>query len=1294
VFASVYTANTANKLIPSNGNDAREDRIFVTLPDGTLVIMTAFPRQGGSLLATPVIAAVAGTGGSYNTVSQQVIPRSVSPAPVFFENRIYQVEPNGMVRCIDARDGSILFQSFNTAPQNISVRPTGSPAVGFVRQNSELSVLSRNSGGQTNDLMMYIPARYVEGTNNGAASPRILAYWLGARNEVLRFGNDPESQNGIVKTRVAGGVPGGPSEGQYFVAIPGANANVGAFIAPRIRIFIATPNSNPPITAQDNYNAGKATTLYTGKIVEDGRITVLDSAGKAPPLGTDMLVAADYDVMYISGKTGTVPPNYASNPTQIGARPNQLLTLGTNGIFRAAAADTPLDANFNPVTGGLFQRVGSGYALRSFSTPALSSDDTLFFAAIQAFTPTNPSSDNPPITTIFAVNEQDGDFLNPSNSRLRWRFPITNELEGTSTAFNRTVDDVNVQDIKPFLNYLTFDAAWPKTSSVVRQRTPEALTDIRVIGTPITTNDGLTYFLASAVSQYNAGRLVTLLMAFKTNPEITLNLPEPFDLNAGVTIQQADILSDQTSGTAVVRASSNQANSPQLTLDADRGRVIVKNFRGSGSGFSASQSFVVRYYSREGRAERKIVIPPTPLGSTATVGEQVDATGRLSSNPGGFSPLLFYYVLPGMPLSQPSLVGDYIYYNVASRDPDSASFSNVGFVVAVDARPYSNDPQVRIGLSEQVMNVTDRVRVQNPDGTLAAAANTKSNHARILRLTPANTTPSFAEGGPVGGEGSLVVNSGIMGSSAAGSLAGVFAFNNGVTLIADSRRLLETSADASALWSMESTVARTSAGGPIPIYGPTGEITNPTPAPLGQFNVARTSLARPTSLQRIGGSDYLMADSGNNRVVRTDRGGNVVWGMTKAADPYGILASGDPLTLSEPTDLLYYVTPTLNAGLNAVTGYEVHYIIADSGNSRIIEVATYYDQTGGAVDAPVSPGSNTSNTAGSPVVVWSSRVASEQGKSLRFRSVQRAVGFGPAGTPYEGLYGYPYLTAVVSNVRLGIDGPSADAVGGSLVTMRYAPFNTALTFRDAGGTQKPAKLWLPPTTAGSARQSEPVGNGATLIAISEFNTLTVGPGTTNRLVKRINNPTFFQQLNLPANLNAGNPAKTLYLLCDLDGAYVLQARTDSNGKTALDALWAFKQSDYNRMNTSRFNVVGSTVGATLPLDAAPKFQPVSLQLLANGNYLITNGWTGRSSLFENGQFTGDVFEVKPNGSPVLATVPFTQTSFGGAFANFSVPRIDAGATNGGITIGLNRQIMGSGDGNTGLLEQPIFAIRP
>jgi hypothetical protein len=165
-------------------------------------------------------------------------------------------------------------------------------------------------------------------------------------------------------------------------------------------------------------------------------------------------------------------------------------------------------------------------------------------------------------------------------------------------------------------------------------------------------------------------------------------------------------------------------------------------------------------------------------------------------------------------------------------------------------------------------------------------------------------------------------------------------------------------------------------------------------------------------------------------------------------------------------------------------------------------------------------------------------------------------------------------------------------------------------------------------------------------------------------------------------------------LCDLDGAYVLQARTDSNGKTALDALWAFKQSDYNRMNTSRFNVVGSTVGATLPLDAAPKFQPVSLQLLANGNYLITNGWTGRSSLFENGQFTGDVFEVKPNGSPVLATVPFTQTSFGGAFANFSVPRIDAGATNGGITIGLNRQIMGSGDGNTGLLEQPIFAIRP
>ena len=1255
VFATILADNdktTADRAY-------RDDRLFVTMPDGALVILTAFNRSGGSFLAAPVVkAVVAGTGGPYGGA------REVAPAPVVFENRVYQIEPNGLLRCLDARDGSLLWQTFKKAP-NYTIFTTGSPAFGFSRQIAENGALSRNSGGNTNDLMLYSPSR-VRDQGNPSFVARILTYWLGTRNEVLRFGNDPENSNGVVKTRVAGGISGGPFEGEYLVALPGINtAAPDAFIQPRVRIFSMTPKKNPsdpnepPITAQDNYNAGFLSPAYALKdpknpISEDGRVTLVRTDNTYPDLNgaADIMVAVDYDVMYISGKTGNVPPNYAANPTQIGARPNTLLSIPS--------------ADFAGST--------QNYAGQTFSTPAFGADDLLMFGTRQRFPTGNL---NPVFPTIFALNEQEGDYLTPTNSRMAWRFPIFNAFGAqNSLTYTRTVDNQTVTDIKPLVNYLTFDANWPKSDAATKMLTPEPLTNVNLIGTPVVTNTGITYFLASANSASNGNRTLSVLMAFRTNPEIILTLKRPFDTNAGVTVEQFDLLSDQgnSTGGSIIRASSNQANNAQFTLDGDRGRIVIKNFRGSNGGFSASQSFVVKYYTRDGRNEQIDVVAPVPQGAGDSYGQTVDATGRVSSNQGGFTPLLFYYVLPVLPDSQPTLIGDYVYFNGRLSTQQTV-------VAALDARPFEGDPSVRLGFSEPAPNVTGRT-----DG--------KTNLINHLRLQIVGTLVSnnivVAEGAPVGGEGSLVINSHPLGNQAQNLGTGSFAFNNGVTTIADSRRIIEADASAAAVWTLESTVSASIAGGALPIYNGVGGITNPPG--LGVQNLARQSLARPTSLQRIGASDYLLADTGNNRVARVDRSGAVLWSLNRFSDPFQIASSGDPLNLNEPTDLTYYIAPTLNGG--NVAGYEVHYLIADAGNYRIIEVADYYDANGKPVSDPLGLSS-----PGDHVLVWSSRIASDQGKRLRFQSIQRFLGRGPEDSDFAAYFGYPYITAVVSNARLGAEGPAADTAGGSLINIRYAPFNTTLTFRDASGAAKPARLWAPPASGASARTSEPPSDGTILASLTEFNIVN---GTVERL-KQINNPTFFQQINLPAV--AGNPAKTLYLLCDLDGAYVLELRQrkDAAGKvkTVLDALWQFTRGDYDYLNgraiPARLTFPGYAPGTGIPTPLAgqmPKFQPVSLQLLANGNYLITNGWSGRSSLFENGQFNGEVFEVKPAGNPVLSPLPFTATVNGGAFASFSVPRLEGGETSGGVTVGLNRQVMGDGNGNTGLLEQPLFAIRP
>ena len=704
-------------------------------------------------------------------------------------------------------------------------------------------------------------------------------------------------------------------------------------------------------------------------------------------------------------------------------------------------------------------------------------------------------------------------------------------------------------------------------------------------------------------------------------------------------------------------------------MDGNLGRLTINNSRIQGSkSFNAAQSFVVRYTPKGSRNEQRVVIPPVPLAVDNTVGQPTDSTGQITLNTGGYTPLLWYCVLPGELLvpdpknknsvgnPSPTLIGDYIYYTAVVRGD--------AYLVAVDARPQDNDPRVRVGFGEQIINLGTK----DPLDPLAQTE-AKVNHVRMAQRI--STSPALLGVNPQavsGGQGTLLVNSAF----------GTYAYQQGVTLIADSKRLVEAGADGAALWILDSTKTRTVGGGVEPVFGPNGQVLNPPATGVGQ--ITRQSLARPTTSRRIGSSDYLTADTGNNRVVRTDRAGEVKWSLSRFVDPYGILASGEATTLNGPTDVQFYTALTLDNGGN-VSGYEIHYLVADAGNFRIIEVADYFNKQGQEI-APPQGGAD----AGDHVIVWTTRTQS-QGKKYRYQSVQRFSGFGPANTPYAGYSGYPYITAIVSNssVGTGTSETRTDFTGGAIVSMAYAPYNTTLALRN-GNNASPAQLW----SGTPARANEPVGNGTVQLSIEKARIVTDGKVAE----KRLSAPTYFQQLNLPKP--DGGVQRTLFLICDAEGAYVIESAPQPDGTIQNNILWMFTQSDYDRMNAPRLYFPGGLAAAASQM---PRFQPSSIQLLPSGNYLISNSYAGRSGLFESGSFNGEAFEVVPAGFSVLIDVPFGNTQRGGTFGNFAVPRLERGGDlNAGkgppASFSLNKQVMGNPTNNTGLVEQPLSAFRP
>ncbi|MGV3721279.1 MAG: hypothetical protein ACO1SX_10265, partial [Actinomycetota bacterium] len=254
-------------------------------------------------------------------------------------------------------------------------------------------------------------------------------------------------------------------------------------------------------------------------------------------------------------------------------------------------------------------------------------------------------------------------------------------------------------------------------------------------------------------------------------------------------------------------------------------------------------------------------------------------------------------------------------------------------------------------------------------------------------------------------------------------------------LVADSNRVIEATGDATAVASTDVVVKHriNLSDFAIPTDPPNTNIT--VGNQLQPILTERKFLSRPAVVRKLGrnGSltsifasadtnvppvdgpegiqqasladeSYLAADTGNNRVVEFNPSGKIVGEWATFADPFNLLPSGEPLKLSGPMDVQRWVEmERVGTGPGAIDIFVIHTLIADTGNTRVIELVDKVQYqagnftSGSYVTVPGQVAADGQPLRWYHVLVWSSQT-NAQGLKLRYRTAQRVYWPDPSGS--------------------------------------------------------------------------------------------------------------------------------------------------------------------------------------------------------------------------------------------------------------------------------------------------------
>lgn len=760
--------------------------------------------------------------------------------------------------------------------------------------------------------------------------------------------------------------------------------------------------------------------------------------------------------------------------------------------------------------------------------------------------PVLDASDNLIYTTdngsVYAVLEQPG-----NRTTMRWRWQLHNGYTDQITPQQSVTVAPSLQ-----LKHTLFGTRLPPGSYLGVN--PGGFT------APPAVFGDTTYAVAEA--RVNFGPPVgeipgTVLMAFNSNPTVELRLrddngnPIAIPGNATLQIRQVDVIRSASGPTQYT-----YLQPAQYTLNRPAGVITVHNMMPGATGGGAIFAFSLSQ----------------PTLVVLTAGSEPPRQYYLQ--PSTYSNLKWFMFIPAVRVkASPVVAGDVVYLPVQVDAPGV----QVSTVVAVAADPTATDPSIQQGDDVPLMTQD----ADKPNHVLWPALGKPADYGYDPG-NPATWGPSLVNlltstlnelrRAQVGTRGiaALAVSNGLL---AAVGDTGIKVFERQMTLIADSHRLMELDPGGKVAWSMDaSRLWGAASGGSAPVV-----------------SVVPTSVARPAKVYRAGVNEMAVVDTGNNRIVWVDKSGNVLSEMRRFENPPRLdlsdlskppapLTPGDPHELREPQDVSIYqeYVPRVAPGGNRLNPFEdaqdlefwVHYLIADTGNGRLIDVIDRYaaDTNTGAVGPLIA----------ARQLLWTSASGAERRK-YRYTGIQRIVSGYRAGAPVF------TLVATVANYRVRPDGTGEEGVGG---TVMVRTIGAGLDITEAF-----SEVLLPNEPLGSDRRV-PIGS-----------------------------PNSIQVYPVRYNSATGEVVYNIVLATD-KGVFDLERVATNQWRIR----WRLSDEVYRSLTHLRDRISGPQpvnvyISRAIPLWA------VSAVRLANGRYLIANSYRG--ALPDSSLFSGEVFEIDP-----------------------------------------------------------------
>ncbi len=650
----------------------------------------------------------------------------------------------------------------------------------------------------------------------------------------------------------------------------------------------------------------------------------------------------------------------------------------------------------------------------------------------------------------------------------------------------------------------------------------------------------------------------TVLMAFNNNPRVELRLRDAngnaiaIPGNATIQIRQVDVLRSASGPTQYT-----YVQPAQYSVNRSAGVITINNMMPGAGGGGAIFAFSLSQ--------------PTLVVLTAGS----EPPRQYYIQPATYSNLKWFMFIPSVRVTaSPVVAGDVVYLSAQVVAPGV----RVSTVIAVAADPTVNDPGIQPGDDVPLINPeTDK-----PNHVLWPALGKPSDYGYDA-TDPATWIPSLINlltttlnelrRAQVGTDGiaAVAASNGLL---AAVGDTGIKVFERQMTLIADSHRLLEIDPAGKVAWSLDaSRLWGSASGGSAPVV-----------------SVVPTSVARPAKVYRTSANEMIVVDTGNNRIVWVDRSGNVTaelrrfenpprLDLSNPSNPPAPLAPGDPHELREPQDVNIYTeyVPRVGQNGNRLNPFEdaqdlefwVHYLIADTGNGRLIDVIDRYvaDANTGAVGPLIA----------ARQLLWTSAGGAERRK-YRYTGIQRIVSGYQRGAPVF------TLVATVANYRVRPDGTGEEGVGG---TVMVRTIGAGLDITEAF-----SEVLLP---------NEPTGS-------------------TNRVP--IGSPNSVQVYPVRYESSTGTVVYNIVLATD-KGVFDLERVAPNQWRIR----WRLTDEVYRSLTHLRDRIRGPQpvdeyISRAIPLWAVSAFR------LPNGHYLIANAYRGM--LPDSSRFNGEVFEIDPS----------------------------------------------------------------